>query len=76
MESVFYLILFLVVPTAAVVWFMVSLVRFVRTPKSDPKRRSRGSMALVSGIVMGLVITAVIAITALLLIFMNAIVHM
>lgn len=76
METIIYLALFVLVPTAAVVWFVVSLVRFVKTPKTDPKRRSRGTMALISGIVMGLADTSVIAIIAFLLIFLSAPVHM
>ncbi len=76
METIIYLAMFVLVPTAAVVWFVVSLVRFVKTPKTDPKRRSRGTMALISGIVMGLADTSVIAIIAFLLIFLSAPVHM
>lgn len=68
--------MFVLVPTAAVVWFVVSLVRFVKTPKTDPKRRSRGTMALISGIVMGLAITAVSAVIMFLFIYFSAIVHM
>ncbi|MCX4356640.1 MAG: hypothetical protein OSJ43_10535 [Oscillospiraceae bacterium] len=76
METIIYLALFVLVPTAAVVWFVVSLVRFVKTPKTDPKRRSRGTMALISGIVMGLAITAVSAVIMFLFIYFSAIVHM
>ena len=76
MESIIYLELFVLVPTAAVVWFVLSLVRFVKTPKTDPKRRSLGTMALISGIVMGLAITAVSAVIMFLFIYFSAIVHM
>ncbi len=76
METIIYLALFVLVPTAAVVWFVVSLVRFVKTPKTDPKRRSLGTMALISGIVMGLAITAVSAVIMFLFIYFSAIVHM
>ncbi len=76
METIIYLALFVLVPTAAVVWFVLSLVRFVKTPKTDPKRRSLGTMALISGIVMGLAITAVSAVIMFLFIYFSAIVHM
>lgn len=76
MEAIIYLALFVLVPTAAVVWFVISLVRFTRTPKSDSKRRSRGTMALISGIIMGLAITAVIAVLLFLFIFLSAMAHM
>lgn len=76
MEAIIYLALFVLVPTAAVVWFVISLVRFTRTPKSDSKRRSRGTMALISGIIMGLAITAVIVVLLFLFIFLSAMAHM
>lgn len=76
METIIYLALFVLVPTAAVVGFVLSLVRFVKTPKTDPKRRSLGTMALISGIVMGLAITAVSAVIMFLFIYFSAIVHM
>ncbi len=76
METIIYLALFVLVPTAAVVWFVLSLVRCVKAPKTDPKRRSLGTMALISGIVMGLAITAVSAVIMFLFIYFSAIVHM
>lgn len=76
METIIFLVLFFLVPIAAVVWFVVSLVRFVKTPKSDPKRRSRGTMALISGIVMGLAVAAVTAVTLFLFMYFSAIVNM
>lgn len=75
-EAIIYLALFVLVPTAAVMWFVISLVRFTRTPKSNPKRHSRGIMALISGIVMGLAVTAATAVTVFLFIFFSAMAHM
>lgn len=73
-EAIIYLALFVLAPTAAVVWFVISLVRFTRTPESDPKRRSRGTMALISGIIMGLAVAAVTAVIMFLFIFLSAMV--
>ena len=56
MTAFFYLALFLIVPTAAIVWFVISLVLFVRTPKADPKRRLRKRTAITTGIVMALAV--------------------
>ena len=67
------LILFFGLPIGTVIWFVVSLVLFLRTPKDDPLFRGRRIRLIVSGILAGVLVTAVVALVILLMI---AIVHM
>lgn len=77
MESIFYLALFLIVPAAAIVWFVISLVLLVRTPKNDTKRRPRKVMAVISGAVTALIVgAAVFAAIAFVFMFLSAMAHM
>ena len=69
MEAIIYLAIFIIVPTAAIVWFVISLVLFVRTPKADPKRRPRSIIAVISGIVVALA-AGVLELAAIAFVFM------
>lgn len=77
MTAIFYLALFLIVPTAAFVWFVISLVFLVRTPKADPKHRPRKGMAIASEIVAALSVgLAVLMAIVFIAIFLGSIGHM
>lgn len=77
MEAIFYLAFFLIVPTAAIVWFVISLVLLVRTPKNNTKRRPRKVMAVISGTITALIVgAAVFAAIAFAFMFLGAMAHM
>ena len=43
-------ILFFGLPLASAIWFLVSLIRFLVTPKDDPVRAKRKKMMIISAI--------------------------
>lgn len=51
----------LLAPLAALVWFVTSLVLFLRTPKDSPKRSVRRSLLIASSVVIGVILLAIIA---------------
>lgn len=48
------------IPAAAVIWFVISLILFLRTDKSNPKRQTRKILVIVSACVAGFLVAALI----------------
>lgn len=67
------LIFFLGIPIGIIVFFIMSLVRYRRTPKDDPLRKERRFSFIVSAVLMGLLIVSV---GLLILLFTLAMNHM
>lgn len=74
MEYILFIFLLYGIPLAAVVWFIVSLILFVRTPKSEIQRRRRAKVRLIISAVMAGIFLA--ALIALMITFFIAIAHM
>lgn len=56
-----------IVPLAILIWFIVSLVLFIKCPDEDTDRRKKLKiMLIVSGVVLGLLILAIIALIIIL----------
>lgn len=51
MSGILWIAGFLLLPLAAIVWFIVSLVRFLSAPAGSDLRRSRRAMLIASAIV-------------------------
>lgn len=68
-----YLMLF-GLPLAVLIWFVVSLVQFLKTPKDDEKLRKERKTALITSGVLSAILA--VAITALMILVMMAISHM
>lgn len=58
---------------AAIVFFIVSLVLFVKTPKDAPKRKTRKVLLIVSAVLMGVIIAAIVGFAIM---FTMALMHM
>lgn len=58
---------------AAIAFFVVSLVLFVKTPKDAPKRKTRKVLFIVSAVLMGVIIAAIVGFA---IIFTMALMHM
>ena len=65
------LILIIGIPVGLLVFFIVSLVNFCRTPKDLPKYRGRKTAFIVSAVLLGLLITLIIGFMVLLTSAMN-----
>ena len=74
MEIYFFILLFFAIPIATLVWFIVSLVAFIKCPKEkNEERKNKKALLIASSIINGLVIAAYIF---LILSFAMAIAHM
>ncbi len=62
--------LFILIPTAALIWFIVSLILFLIRPKGSPTRRFWRIHMIVSGIVAGVLIGVIISLVALFILAM------
>jgi len=77
MEGILYLLIFLAVPAAIFVWFVISIVLFIRTDKADAKKRPRKIMFIISAVIAALIFSAVIlALIAFVVMFFGSIGHM
>lgn len=77
MEFFLFLAVALLIPTAAVAWFVVALVLFAGTPAADTKRRPRMVRVIVSGILAALMVSlTVFALIAFAAMFLSPIGHM
>lgn len=55
-----YAVMFLI-PAAALVWFIVALVLFLRTPKEDgEKRKSRLTLVLIPAVILALTVLVIL----------------
>jgi len=55
--------IFFGIPLAAVIWFVVSLVRFIKTPKEDDKKRyARKLLMIQSAVVAGILVLALVGV--------------
>ena len=70
---IFYAGAYLVLPVAILIWFIVSLILFLRTPKDAPERREKRRMLVISGIFC-LILVGLIA--ALMIVLMIGVAHM
>ncbi len=62
------------IPIAALIWFVVALILFLRTPKEDTeKRRTRLILVLIPAVILALTVLVILVLTAL---FTMAIVYM
>ncbi len=62
MWEIFLMILFFGIPVAVIVFFVVSLVKFLRTPKENTEKRKKWkTMLIVSSVFLGLLVVAVLA---------------
>ena len=64
---------FLIPPVAAVVWFVTSLVKYIKTPADDAKKRVRRALLIASSVVGGLVFISYVSLVA---VFIIAIAYM
>ncbi len=81
MEGILYLLIFLAVLAAVFVWFVISLVLFIRTDKADAKKRPRKIMFIISAIIAALFLIVVtmafiVALTVFIVMFLDSIGHM
>lgn len=65
--------LYFLAPIAAIVWFVISMVKLKRTPQNAPEHKRRKLFVVISGSVMGVALAVVIGLTVL---FMIAVTHM
>lgn len=70
---IFYAGPYLVLPIAILIWFIVSLILFLRTPKDAPEYRKNRLMLVISGIFC-LILVGLIA--ALMIVLMIGVSHM
>lgn len=70
---IFYAGAYLVLPVAILIWFIVSLILFLRTPKDSPEYRKKRLMLVISGIFC-LILVGLIA--ALMIVLMIEVAHM
>lgn len=70
---IFYAGAYLVLPVAILIWFIVSLILFLRTPKDSPEYRKKRLMLVISGIFC-LILVGLIA--ALMIVLMIGVAHM
>lgn len=73
LTTIFYAGAYLGLPVAILIWFIVSLILFLRTPKDAPERRKKRRMLVISGIFC-LILVGLIA--ALMIALMIGIAHM
>lgn len=73
LTTIFYAGAYLVLPVAILIWFIVSLILFLRTPKDAPERREKRRMLVISGIFC-LILVGLIA--ALMIVLMIGVAHM
>lgn len=73
LTTIFYAGAYLVLPVAILIWFIVSLILFLRTPKDSPERREKRRMLVISGIFC-LILVGLIA--ALMIALMIGVAHM
>ena len=73
LTTIFYAGAYLVLPVAILIWFIVSLILFLRTPKDSPEYRKKRLMLVISGIFC-LILVGLIA--ALMIALMIGVSHM
>ena len=73
LTTIFYAGAYLVLPVAILIWFIVSLILFLRTPKDSPEYRKKRLMLVISGIFC-LILVGLIA--ALMIVLMIGVAHM
>lgn len=67
MFEIIFLILLIGIPAAVIAWFIISLIKYLRTPKENKNdHRSRQTVLAVSGAVLGTLIAAFVSLAALL----------
>ena len=69
-KEFWWYIMFLAALAAAIAFFVASLVRFVKTPKNDPKRKTRKVLLIVSSIILGIIGAYVIGISVIMMLVM------
>ena len=61
-------LLVIIIPAAAVIWFIVSLVRLIRTDSHDTEKyRQNRKMLIASAVTLGVIAAAIVALTILLM---------
>lgn len=66
-SEIITLAVFFGVPAAMLIWFMVSLILMLKTPKENTeKRRRRKIMTIVSGVIAGILVLVIGGFIALL----------
>lgn len=73
LQAILITALFFGLPIGAVIWFVVSLVLFLQTPKDDPRFRGRKIRLIISGVLAGVLVAAVVS---LIILMMLVITHM
>lgn len=63
---VFAMLIFAGIPLGVVIWFVVSLVRLIRTDSGDPRYPHRKRVLVASAVVLGVLAAAVLALVILL----------
>lgn len=66
-------ILFFAIPIGCLIWFLISLIRFLKTPKDDPNRKKRMKMLVISAVPTALIC---ISFVVLLILIGLAVAHM
>ena len=67
-EALFFLILYCWPVIAAFVWFIVSLLVYLRTPGNHEKKKRRRLLLMISAVVSGVLILLLMVLAALLMI--------
>ena len=73
LNNILVILVFFILPAAILIWFAVSVVLFLRTPKDSPRRRPRKLRLVIASVLFGLLIIAAVVFFILLSI---AIAHM
>ena len=67
MRAFFDMLIFFAPMLAVLVWFIVSLVVNIRTPEDHPKKKRRRLLLLISGVISGVWIVLLLALSVLLM---------
>ena len=62
-DSIMVYILFIGIPALALIWFLVSLILCLRAPKNSQKREDLKTMAMIAGILTGLLALTVLGLS-------------
>lgn len=66
-----YIIIFIGIPLAVILFFLISLIRLCMTPRDDPKYGGRKAAFIVAAVLAALLILAVVAMMILITLAMN-----